>query len=173
MANTKGTQISDAMMDVDMIVFIDTSGSMRTIDPGQNENRHTLAERQLVEIQGNNRGKVALCSFSNSVHFCPNGVPVIENGGTAMNEALKWALPMNGMGIDIVIVSDGSPNSKLMCLQTASLLDMIIHTVYIGPENDHDAIKFMKDLANAGKGKALTTEEVPQLGQKLQLLLSG
>ena len=172
-AKTKGMEIAEAIMDVDSIVFIDTSGSMEIVDPGQDASRHELARQQLVEIQSNNPGKVGLCSFSNTVQFCPDGIPKIEGGGTNMNAALKWGLQLNGMGVSLIVVSDGLPNRKLLSLQTAAQIDNIIHTVYIGPESDTEAIQFMRDLANAGRGKALTTKEVPQLAEKVQFLLTG
>ena len=172
-AKTKGMEIAEAIMDVDSIVFIDTSGSMEIVDPGQDASRHELARQQLVEIQSNNPGKVGLCSFSNTVQFCPDGIPKIEGGGTNMNAALQWGLQLNGMGVSLIVVSDGLPNRKLLSLQTAAQIDNIIHTVYIGPESDTEAIQFMRDLANAGRGKALTTKEVPQLAEKVQFLLTG
>ena len=172
-AKTKGMEIAEAIMDVDSIVFIDTSGSMEIVDPNQDASRHELARQQLVEIQSNNPGKVGLCSFSNTVQFCPDGIPKIEGGGTNMNAALKWGLQLNGMGVSLIVVSDGLPNRKLLSLQTAAQIDNIIHTVYIGPESDTEAIQFMRDLANAGRGKALTTKEVPQLAEKVQFLLTG
>jgi len=53
-----------------------------------------------------------------------------------------------------LVVSDGIPDDETAALSVAANYPGIINTLYIGPEDNSDAIAFMKKLARIGRGKS-------------------
>ena len=73
-------------------------------------------------------------------------------GSTSMHSALIMAITMNPR--HTLIVSDGQPDSRAKALSVAKTVPGIISTLFIGDENDLDAVSFMAKLAKIGCGKS-------------------
>ena len=146
----QGTSLQNVFYyNVEKLLILDTSGSMDQIDFGYTTTRHDRADEQLRNIQKEFPGKVGLIEFSSEVYFRPDGIPWRLNGGTELNKALKFVKPVDGTGIDLIVISDGDPFYPQECLRLAREFTSKIHTIFIGGENDsgRDFLKKLSDLS--------------------------
>jgi len=153
-AKQTGRSLAETFMQCDHVVIVDTSGSMGTYDARGNQQRYQVACEELTRLQGGLPGKVAVISFSDNTQFNPDGIPYYHGGSTDMAKALRFALVADVPGISFYLISDGYPDSPGETLAEAAKYKNKINTIYVGPETDASAIRFMADLAAATGGKA-------------------
>ena len=163
--------LAEAFAGAKLIIMLDVSGSMDARDAPTSDgvvSRHDAAEMQVRKLQEQYNGKVALFCFSDDVMFCPNGVPVRMSHMTAMNAALQYIKRADGIGIDIILISDGSPtDGEEAVLETAKTFKQKIDCIYIGSEAEMDDYRygltgkeFLRKLAEVSGGRFVKTEEV-------------
>lgn len=78
-------------------------------------------------------------------------IPAPE-GGTAMHLAIAQACALHPT--HTLVVSDGRPDDEMQTITAAKKLTGTISTLYIGSDSDTTAIKFMRELARLGCGRA-------------------
>ena len=174
--------LAEAFAGARLIIMLDVSASMKDHDAPTSDgmvSRHTAAEMQVRKLQEKYEGKVALFCFSSDVLFAPNGVPVRLNGLTAMNAALKYIKRADGVGIDIILISDGQPtDGDSATLTTASTFKQKIDCIYIGSSENHDMYgflssgkDFLRRLAEVSGGRFVRTEEVATFYDDVERLM--
>lgn len=102
-------------------------------------------------------------SFTTLVAFASRPV-VVESpellpppcGGTALHLALGLSATF-APGRTLVI-SDGQPDDKEAALLAAVSVSGVIDTLYVGPDDDLEAVRFMRDLARIGSGRAIVND---------------
>lgn len=155
-ANRDGMSLAESFLNCEVIVLIDQSGSMSARDAPGGRSRYDAAEAELMHLQRQHPGQVAVISFSDDVKFCPGGVPGRDGGMTNMAGALDFAHVADGAS-QIVLISDGQPNSEGATLTAARRYRHPIHTIYIGPE-DGDGRRFLARLAAETGGRVLESD---------------
>jgi len=110
----------------------------------------------------------SICTQLSSLQDIPE-----PGGGTALHLALAEIAKLYPR--QTLVVSDGRPNSKTEALTVAQSVSGIINVLYIGPDNDVEAIEFMRQLARIGCGVSqscdIRTAPVQQLRSAIALLL--
>lgn len=169
-AQASNTSLAETFLGCDLIVLIDTSGSMSAHDAPSGQSRYDAACRELGMLQAKHPGKVGVIAFSSSVVFCPGGVPPFLGGGTDLTAALDYCHLVNGL-CELVVISDGEPNDERSALASARRFDQsVISTVYVGPEGGSGQA-FLRRLAAASGGQHVTATKTAQLATKLEPLL--
>jgi uncharacterized protein with von Willebrand factor type A (vWA) domain len=173
-ANRDGRSLAESFLNCEVAVLIDQSGSMSVQDAPGGKSRFDAADAELIGLQKQHYGKVAVISFSNRVQFCPGGLPNREGGGTDMAAALDFGRTFDGVS-KVVLISDGLPDSGEAALRAAHRYRHPIHTIYIGPEDDRDGGRlFLAQLAAATGGQALKSDAPGLLAEGVtQLLLTA
>jgi Mg-chelatase subunit ChlD len=169
--------LAEAFAGAKRVILLDGSSSMEEMDVRTEEgyvSRHDAAEEQVRRIQREYKGQVALICFSDSVEFCPDGVPRRENRMTAMAAALQYAQVVDDIGIGIDLISDGQPtDGENKTLEVAARFKTPINCIYIGPEGDYGH-EFLMQLARATGGQAIQAEDVGIFYEdEVRLLLSS
>jgi len=168
--NRDGMSLAESFLNCEIIVLIDQSASMSAADAPGGKSRYDAADAELMALQRQHPGKVAVIEFSSSVKFCPGGVPSREGEFTDMAAALNFVHIADGAS-KIVLISDGEPNSKEATLRAARRFQSPIHTVYIGPESGRGRA-FLARLAKATGGRAMQSAAPGLLGEAVgQILL--
>lgn len=164
--------LAESFLSAEMLILADTSASMATTDVGGFKNRYQALCHHLTTIQGENKGKVALVSFSGQgeIMYCPNGSPRNFNGSTDLAGALLFVKVADECGLKIVVISDGEPDSKADALYVAKNFSSPIDVIYCGKEGGAGQ-KFLFKLASMTGGKFASNHA--DVGQELQLLLGG
>ncbi len=174
-ANGSGKGIAHVFLTVDVIIAVDTSGSMNQSDCPGNRRRYDVACEQLIRLQKELPGKVGVISWSCTVSFCPGGIPTFLSGGTDLVGALKFIKPADGTSIKLILISDGEPDygSEQACLDLAKQFKSKLETIYIGPE-DGPGRDFLRRLAEATGGRSVSQSinELGQLSQTMRGLLT-
>jgi len=172
-AQQNGQSIAETFMNADVIILVDTSGSMDQHDSRDSRSRYDVACEELKNLQASLPGKLALLSFSSDVLFCPNGIPFNYQGMTDLAKALKFAKMADVKGIRFIVISDGEPDSESQALDVAKTYKARIDTIYVGPEGG-DGEAFLRKLAKASGGQGVTAAQVKELaGTVEKLLLAG
>lgn len=171
-ALVRGVDIATALMEAEIIALVDISGSMDAMVYPQKKTRWQIANNALISLQNKHRGKVAVVEFNHNVALKLNGVLGIPTGGTELAAALEFVSPIDGCGIDVYIISDGLPNSELMCFRVVKeqLSNTRIFTVYCGDEDEESSKKFLNKLASLGGGQYFNSEEGVKLEEQMFLL---
>lgn len=164
--------IAETFINADAVVLIDTSASMDTCDSRENRKRYDVACEELKALQAALPGKLAVLSFSSRTIFCPSGVPLFQQGGTDMADALKFAKVADVPGIRFILVSDGEPDSPSATLEQAHRYRNKINTIYVGSEIRPQGRDFLAQLAAISGGQAATTYQVNNLVASVQKLLA-
>lgn len=162
--------LAETFLNAEIVVLVDTSGSMESNDAPNGMSRYDAACQQLATIQGQNPGKVAVISFGSWPAFCPNGKPDNLGGSTNMVEALKFVKPVDGTGTKIVLVSDGEPDQEQETLAIAKTFSTKIDVIYIGREGGF-GWKFLQKLAALTGGKSFKSNAPGLLGEGVETLL--
>lgn len=154
------------------VVIIDTSGSMEEVGHGRMRKIDILREAVDRPLHP---GEVVI-AFSSTCKILPDLQSIPESGGgTALHMALERAIEFSPKST--LVVCDGKPNSKSEAFAVAGRLPGIINTLYIGPDDDLDAIQFMADLARVGCGIPqrcdVRFQNPKQLGEAITRLLPG
>ena len=172
-AQEKNMSIAETFINSDVVILIDTSGSMDQHDSSNGKSRYEVACDELINLQASLPGKLALISFSSDCIFCPAGIPFNYQGMTDLAKALKFAKMADIKGIRFIVISDGEPDSESQALDVAKTYKARIDTIYVGPEGG-DGQEFLRKLAKASGGQGVTAAQVKELaGTVEKLLLTG
>lgn len=169
-ANRQG--LAQTFVNAEVVILVDTSGSMNTADSRGGRKRYDVAVEELAALQAQLPGKVAVLSFSGKVMFCPSGTPYYFGGGTDMAEALRFARMADVPGIRFILISDGEPDSPTATLTVAKTFRAKIDTIFVGPETGSGR-DFLARLAAASGGQTVTAAHVIGLLGATQKLLAA
>lgn len=100
-----------------------------------------------------------IVAFASAVRDCstPADLPA-PAGGTALHLGLDAASVHRPART--VVISDGRPDDASTALAAADLLPGRIDVVYVGPDDDLEAIAFMGQLARVGTGRVVRCDLV-------------
>lgn len=169
-ARQENKSIAETFVNVDLVVIVDTSGSMFTHDSRGGKSRYKTACEELAALQASHPGKIAVLSFANSAIFCPSGVPTYLSGGTNMAGALQFAKIADVPGMQFILISDGEPNDEQETLAVAKTYRNKISTIYVGPEDQPAGREFLRRLAAATGGQTVTADRANLLADKITTL---
>lgn len=173
LAKENGKSIAETFVGADMVVLVDTSGSMSTHDAAGGQSRYDAACEELASLQANQPGRVAVLSFSSTVQFCPTGQPTNLGGGTDLAGALRFAKMADVAGMRFVVISDGEPGDASAALAVARTYQNRIDVIYIGSELHPTGRDFLESLARASGGVSVTADRGQGLGATVEQLLLG
>lgn len=169
-AQQNNQSIAETFINADVVIIVDTSGSMAACDSRGGQSRYDVACEELKNLQGSLPGKLALLSFSDDVLFCPSGIPHNYEGGTKLAHALKFAKVADVTGMRFIVISDGQPDSEEEALKVARTYKAKIDTIYVGPEGG-EGQAFLRRLAKASGGQGVTAAQVKELQLTVERLL--
>jgi Mg-chelatase subunit ChlD len=170
-ANRDGKSIAESFINADVIVIVDTSGSMASEDSRGNQSRYKIACSELAQLQANLPGKIAVLSFSHETIFCPSGTPIFQGGNTNLAGALKFAKVADMPGMRFIVISDGEPDDEGEALSIAKTYKNRIDVIYCGPEDRPSGREFLKKLAQAAGGVTVTADRAKELAPAIEKLL--
>lgn len=170
-AKSKRTSIAETFANADVVIIVDTSGSMHLTDSRGGKSRYDVALEELATLQNTNPGKLAVIAFSNTTVFVPSGQPPMLGGGTDLAGALRFTKMADTGDIRFVIVSDGEPDDARAALEVAATYKGRIDVVYVGPEDHPAGREFLTRLAQSKGGQAVTAKQATQLAAQTQKLL--
>ena len=163
--------LAETFIGCDVVILVDTSGSMSATDSRDGQSRYDVACEELKALQSSLPGRIAVLSFSSDVMFCPNGVPLFLNGGTDMAKALKFAQMADVDGMRFILISDGEPDSPSEALKIAKSYRNRIDTIYVGPETRPSGREFLQTLARESGGQTITADRAKELKSGIETLL--
>lgn len=166
--------LAKAFMGAEALVLVDISGSMTALDAQGGRSRFSVASDQLVRLQKEQPGKIAVIPWSSTAYFAPSGLPSEPCGGTDLVRALNFIKPADGCGLKIIVISDGEPNDEQRALNLASQFKSKIDTIYIGPENGYGR-EFLRKLSQVSGGVSVSqsVKEIQFLSQTVTKLISA
>lgn len=156
LARESGKSIAQTFVNADMVVLVDTSGSMGTHDAPGGVSRYEAACRELASLQASLPGKVAVLSFSDTVQFCPTGTPTNLGGRTSLAGALEFAKIADVPGMRFIVISDGEPDSESEALAVARTYKNRIDAIYVGSELSGRGRAFLSELTRLSGGVSVT-----------------
>jgi Mg-chelatase subunit ChlD len=156
------------------VILCDVSGSM-ALPVGAKRKIDILKEA----LEDSAREEDVICVFDSAPRVVgrgPKHAHVLEPGGqTDMAAGIRLAATYNPART--LVISDGLPDSEQSAIAAADALPGIIDVLYIGPENDSQAIAFMNRLARAGCGRVVVNDisraRSDLLGRQIAGLLGG
>lgn len=152
----------------DLLILADISASMKD---GAGAARKIDSLRESLASVLVDAPHASIAAFGSQVTVLPAGAPLPEPaGGTALHLGLEKAGPYRR----VLVISDGEPDSESDALRVAARIvagGTRIDTLFVGADTDRAGIAFMRRLADAGRGTALTVDIVRQGGNRA--LLSG
>ena len=172
-AQASHQSLAETFLSVDVIIIVDTSGSMDQHDSRGQRSRYEIACEELGNLQRSLPGKIAVISFSSDVKFCPAGIAEYFGGGTDLAKALKFIKVADIPGMQFILISDGQPDTESEALKVAKTFQNKISVIYVGPESNPSGRNFLERLAAATGGKAVTADRAKELAASVQLLLKG
>lgn len=171
-AQATGRSIAETFLNADVIVLVDTSGSMAATDARGGRQRYDLACEELRKLQASMPGKIGVIAFSSEALFCPGGEPYFYGGGTDLAGALQFVKVADGT-VKFIVISDGWPDDERTALAIARTFASEIDAIYVGPENDPTGDRFLKDLVKATRGRFATADKASDLAKEVQKLLTS
>ena len=166
--------LAESFLSVDVLIIVDTSGSMHRRDAPGNRSRYEAACDELETLQENQPGKIGVIAFSDIVQFCPGGIPMDFGGTTNMAGALRFVKVADGLGIKLILISDGQPDDRTETLKIARTFTTKVDTIYIGSESDGSGRRFLEELAAATGGMSIKSAAPAMLADPvIQLLAAG
>lgn len=169
-ARKESISLAEVFLGADLVVIVDVSGSMAATDSRDGKSRYEVACEELAKLQALHPGKVALLAFSNTVHFCPTGIPLYVGSGTDLAGALTFAKIADVPGVRFVVISDGYPDNGPQALKAAQTYSNRIDTIYVGPLDMTDGLAFLRKLAEASGGVQTTAEKAKELADAIEKL---
>lgn len=169
-AKQEGKSLAETFVNADLVVIVDTSGSMSTHDSRGRKSRYEVACEELATLQGNHPGKIAVLAFADSTIFCPSGMPTYLGGGTDMANALQFAKIADVPGMQFILISDGEPNDEQETLTVARTYRNKISTIYVGPEEKPSGRDFLQRLAAATGGQTIIVDRAKELKSGIEKL---
>ena len=166
-----GKSLAETFLSAEVIIIVDTSGSMNTMDSRGGKSRYDVACEELAQLQAHKPGKIAVISFSNQVIFCPSGVPTYFGGGTDMAKALQFAKVADVPGMQFILISDGQPDDPERTLTIARSYKNKISVIYVGPEDQSLGRDFLDKLAKTTGGQSIAVECAKNLKSGIETLL--
>lgn len=166
-----GKSLAETFMSADVIVIVDTSGSMNSFDSRGGLSRYEVACQELSMLQRSLPGKIAVIGFSDSTEFCPGGLPRMQGGGTDMAKALQFVKIADLPGMRFILISDGEPDDEGETLRIAKTFSNHIDVVFVGPENNPYGRNFLNRLAATTGGKSVTADRAKELAASVTQLL--
>lgn len=170
-AQQNNKSIAESFLSCDVIIIVDTSGSMSTKDSRGGKSRYTVACEELTALQKNLPGKIAVIGFSDNTEFFPGGLPHFQGGGTDMAGVLQFVKVADLPDMHFFLISDGEPDDKQKTLSIAQTFQNKIDTIYVGSESNPSGRDFLQRLARATGGQAVTAEAAKQLQATVGRLL--
>ena len=174
-----GAGLAKSWLTVKAVVLVDISGSMDTRDAGDGHRRVDIARQEMAKLQKKMQGQIAVVEFNYDARWRRDGMVGEPAGGTNMAGALEYVRDLVGPGlprVQVVVVSDGSPDTEQETIEQAKLIagaGAKVSTVYCGPDN-HDAGKaFLKRLSSVGGGESAEAFLVKALEQQITKLLTA
>lgn len=171
MAQQGNKSIAESFLQAEIVVIVDTSGSMENPDSRGGRSRYETACEELAALQGSLPGKVAVMSFSDRVQFCPAGIPVFFGGSTDLAGALRFCKVADLPGMRFILISDGEPDDQRQALEIAATYQNRIDVIYVGPENRRSGRDFLQKLAQATGGVSVTADRAKELKANIEKLL--
>ncbi len=169
-ATATGKSIAETFVNADLVVIVDTSGSMSIEDSRGGRSRYSVACEELANLQASHPGKIAVLAFSDTTIFCPNGKPVYLGGTTDMAESLRFAKIADVPGMQFVLISDGEPNDPNETLRVAKTYQNKISTIYVGPEDRPAGRDFLQKLSREAGGQFVTADRAKELKASIEKL---
>jgi len=166
-----GMSIAEAFISVEAVAIVDVSGSMSSSDSRGGQRRYDVACQELAKLQAAMPGKISVIGFDDRPRWFPGGRPEFTGGGTDVASALAFARQSDVPGIRFILISDGQPDNATDAMAEARKFKARIDTVFVGPENDGLAQKFLRELADASGGLHVKSDKAQDLAQKAQTLL--
>lgn len=172
-AKQSGQSLAETFLGCDVVVIVDTSGSMGSQDSRQGRSRYDQACWELATLQGSLPGKIAVISFADRVMFCPNGTPFNFGGSTDLKGALKFAKVADIPGaMRFIVISDGQPDDPQGALAVAKKYQNKIDVIFVGDEAFPAGRDFLEQLARASGGQTITADKAKELASSVQKLLA-
>lgn len=172
LARRNNMSLAETFLNAEAVVIVDVSGSMADRDARGGSSRYDVALDELTRLQADLPGKVAVIEFSTFPAFVPGGKPSFQGGGTYLAEALRFTKAADVEGMRFFVISDGEPADPLAALKEAQKYTCHIDTVFVGPEDDWVGGRtFLKQLATASGGQAVTCDRVKELATTVERLL--
>jgi len=174
-AKSSGQKLAEALSSAEIIVLFDSSMSMSARDrnvEGYAKSRYERACDELVNVQSNAPGKVAIVSFSNSAEWCLGGIPKFLNESTDLAGAFRFVRGVDAPGRKFLVISDGEPNDKNAALEIASTFQGEINCIYVGP-NGGSGQDFLNSLSGLHGGTFVVNQFAEALGKSMLLMIEG
>lgn len=128
------------------VVLADVSSSMAEM-AGSRSKIQVLREALTAE-----RGAARIIAFSSTPTEARTAEEIPDPcGGTALHLAIDLAATLRPART--LVISDGHPDDEEKAFRAAEALPGVIDVLYVGPEDDARAIRFMRRLARAGAGR--------------------
>lgn len=154
----------------DSVLLCDTSASMGDSDTRGGRRRIDHLAEILADVLRRVRVR-SLMTFDDWVREIPLGQSMdlpAPSGSTALHLALDAVGDMVPRPAELVLITDGEPNSEDWALEIAErrLKRVVITAYYVGPEGDYAAMAFLSRLARCGaEGSAATYHSLAQVKQ--------
>ena len=168
-AQRDGLSLAESMLNVEIILLIDSSGSMAANDSRGGNSRWDVAVDELTQLQRDHPGKIGVVSFSSDVEFAPSGIPPFLGGGTDLTAGLHFVHQFDGT-VRFIVISDGSPDDERSALAEAATFNSSISTVYCGPEDERSGMLFLERLAKVAGGQSVNADRAMELAKKVETL---
>ena len=172
-AQQTGKSIAETFISVDVIIIVDTSGSMGSADSRGGRSRYQVTMDELAALQASMPGKIAVINFSSDVSFEPSGSPIFKSGGTNLTGALRFIKVADVEGMRFILISDGGPDDPEGAIRIASTFKNKIDVIYVGPEEYPTGRDFLMRLAQATGGKTVTVDRAKELKAGVIALLGA
>ena len=171
-AQKNSQSLAETFINCDVIILVDTSGSMSVTDSRGGQSRYDVACDELKALQNSLPGKIAVLSFSSDVMFCPSGVATMQGASTDMAKALQFAKVADAIpGMRFILISDGEPDRLQETLSIALSYQNTIDTIYVGPETRPTGRDFLSQLATTSGGQTTTADRAKELKSGIETLL--
>lgn len=170
-AQQTGKSIAETFLSCEVVILVDTSGSMSSRDSRGGRSRYEVACEELGQLQNSMPGKVGVIAFSDNAEFCPSGIPTYFGGGTNMSGALEYCKIADLPGMTFVLISDGQPNDESKTLEAAGRYKNKINTIFVGAEHNQAERDFLARLAAATGGQTMLVEKAKELANGIEQLL--
>lgn len=171
-AQQTNKSLAETFLSCDVVIVVDTSGSMGATDSRGGKSRYDVACEELAGLQNSLPGKIAVISFSSDVLFCPSGVPTFLQGGTDLAKALNFVKVADVPEMRFVLISDGQPDDEQAAMVAARKFSNRIDVIYVGPEDRSTGRQFLERLSKATGGKSIVADRAKELGASVTKLLA-
>ncbi len=172
-AQQDGKSLAETFMNADVIIIVDTSGSMGSRDSRGGKSRYEVACEELASLQRTMPGKIAMINFSSEVRFEPGGFPFSMGGGTNLAKALRFVKVADLPDMRFILISDGQPDDENECMRVAITFKNHIDVIFVGDEKYPTGRDFLERLAAATGGQAVTADKAKELQANIVMLLGA